>query len=259
MQSKDLHSPAQHLVHFRFYQELNDFLPAPRRQIHFGYRFIGKPTIKDLVEAMGVPHVEVDLVLVNGNSVNFDFKPRHGDQISVYPMFEALDIQPITRLRAKPLSQSRFIIDVNLGKLARYLRLLGFDCLYSNQYEDKQIVLLAKKHKRIILTRDIGLLKHKLVSHGYWVRKTNPRDQLKEVVGRLQLENGIKPYSRCSSCNGLLSHVNKDSLGQKVPAGTLSNFNHFWQCETCQKIYWKGSHFLRINGLIRDIKTSVTI
>jgi hypothetical protein len=92
-----------HIAWFRFYEELNDFLPADKRKIAFPYKFSGSPSVKDVIEAIGVPHTEVDLILINGNSVKFDHKLSYGDYISVYPVFESLDISNVTRLRPKPL------------------------------------------------------------------------------------------------------------------------------------------------------------
>jgi len=119
----------------RFYEELNDFLPLERRKVDFSHEFQRRASIKDLIEALGVPHTEVDLILVNGASVDFSYIVRDGDRISVYPMFEAFDIQTVSRVRPQPLRVIRFVLDVHLGKLARYLRLLGFDTLYRNDYK----------------------------------------------------------------------------------------------------------------------------
>ena len=155
---------------FRFYEELNDFLPPELRKRTFTYTFNGTPAVKDAIEAIGIPHSEVDLVLIDGQSVDFARHLRHGVRVAVYPMFERLDVTRVTRLRPRPLRRIRFVLDVHLGTLARYLRLLGFDTLYRNDYDDHQIVRLAHEDARIILTRDLGLLKHGAVTHGRWVR-----------------------------------------------------------------------------------------
>src|SRR5262249_52305094 len=128
---------------FRLYAELNDFLPPAQRQIPFVYCFNGMPTIKEAIEAVGVPHTEVDLILVNGVSVAFDYRLRDGDSVAVYPVFESFDIAPLLRLRPQPLRETKFILDVHLGKLAKYLRLLGFDTLYRNDYQDPDIIAIA--------------------------------------------------------------------------------------------------------------------
>ena len=136
----------EHAAEFRFYEELNDFLPPEQRKKTVPYRFDGHPGIKDPIEALGVPHVEVDLIVVNGASVGFDYQLRDGDRVAVYPVFEALDVSPAVKLRDAPLRQTAFVVDVNLGRLARLLRLLGFDALFSNAYGDDEIVAIAEAH-----------------------------------------------------------------------------------------------------------------
>jgi len=172
---------------FRFYEELNDFLPSDKKKVDFISPFSGNPSIKDIIEAMGVPHVEVDLILVNGNSVDFKYILRDNDRVSVYPVFETLGINNVTHLRAQPLRVSTFILDVHLGKLANYLRMLGFDTLYRNDNDDPEIIRISLDEHRIILTRDIGLLKVKSVTHAYFVRDQHPKKQLSEVLKHFDL------------------------------------------------------------------------
>lgn len=152
--------------------------------------------MKDAVEALGVPHTEVDLILLNGVSVGFDEALHDGDRVAVYPVFEAIDVAGLTRLRPEPLRVVRFVADVHLGTLARYLRLLGFDTLWRNDLDDDEIIDLSLAEKRIILTRDRGILRTGRVSHGYRLRATQPLLQLEEVVRRLDLERLIAPHTR---------------------------------------------------------------
>lgn len=151
---------------FRFYEELNDFLPAERRRQAFACECARAATVKHMIEALGVPHTEVELVLVNGESVDFARQLADGDRVAVYPRFESLDITPLLRVRARPLRVLRFIADAHLGGLARLLRMSGFDTLYDNDFEDGQIAALAAAEQRIVLTRDRELLKRRIVSHG---------------------------------------------------------------------------------------------
>jgi uncharacterized protein with PIN domain len=238
---------------FRFYEELNDFLPPARRKVEFVHPLPRGTTIKDVIEALGVPHTEVDLILVNGLSVDFSYSVRDGDHISVFPVFEAFDIGPLVRVRPQPLRVSRFIANVHLGKLARYLRLLGFDTLYRNDYCDADIARLASEEKRILLTRDRGLLKHRIVTHGYCVRATQPRQQLREVLMRLDLHRAVHPFQRCMSCNGLLAPVDKAAVLERLQPSTRRYFHRFWNCTGCARIYWQGSHYLRLQQLIREL------
>ncbi len=192
------HTPTTRSAFFRFYEELNDFLAEEQRKKTFPYEFTGKPFIRDTIEAIGVPHTEIDLILVDGESVGFNYQMRGGERVSVYPVFESLDITPLVHLRSKPLRKTRFVVDVHLGKLAHKLRLLGFDTLFRNDFNNSEIVELSLQEKRIILTRDKRILKQSAVSHGYWIRNNEPKDQLREVVTRLQLEDNFKPFTRCS-------------------------------------------------------------
>ncbi len=235
---------------FRFYAELNDFLDPGRRQKTFTYIFKGSPAIKDAIEAIGVPHTAVDIILVNGNSVGFDYRLRPGDRVSVYPVFESFDITPLIRLRAKPLRDPIFILDVHLGKLARIMRMLGFDTLYRNDYDDPEIVRIALREDRIILTRDRGILKNTLVTHGYWVRSEEAEEQSREVLIRFDLFRLIKPFGRCISCNGLLEEIPKENILDRLPPKTKLAFNEFRICTACKKIYWPGSHYQAMSELV---------
>ena len=248
------HAPVTLTASFRFYQELNDFLPPYLRKVTFSRQFSCNATVKDTIEAIGVPHTEIDLILVDGESVGFDCKLLGGEHVSVYPVFESFNISPLIHLRSAPLRKTKFVVDVNLGKLALKLRLLGFDTTYTNDLTDSEIVELSVREQRIILTRDKGILKYRAVTHGYWVRNDDPQQQLIEVIGRLQLEDSFKPFTRCSNCNHLLHPVDKALLSERIPDDTRRFFNEFWQCGGCRNIYWKGSHYERICKWIDGLK-----
>jgi len=238
----------------RFYEELNDFLPLARRKVCFIHEFQRRASIKDMIEALGVPHTEIDLILVNGQSVGFNHIVRDGDHISVYPMFESFDMQPLIRVRPRPLRISRFVLDVHLGRLARYLRLLGFDTLYRNDYGDAELAALACAERRILLTRDRDLLKRAVVTHGYYVRATHPRRQIEEVVDRLDLYQAIKPFQRCTHCNGLLATVAKNKVWERPPQESRHHVEEFWECDACGQLYWEGSHVPHIRRFIESLR-----
>jgi uncharacterized protein with PIN domain len=240
-------------AHFRFYAELNDFLPAARRQIPFVHSFEGRVSIKHLIEALGVPHPEVDLVLVNGRSVDFSYLVQDGDRISVYPVFESLDITPLVHLRPQPLRETRFVLDTHLGRLAAYLRMLGFDTIYRNDTADEELAQISSQEGRILLTRDRGLLKRGVVTHGYCMRETAPRRQLVEVLRRFDLFGAVKPFQRCMRCNGLLRPVPKTSIIHRLPPRTQRYYDEFRICPGCDRIYWKGSHYQRMQQLIERV------
>jgi len=237
------------IAHFRFYEELNDFLPTDKKKRLFPYSFSGTPSIKDAIEALGVPHTEVDLILVNGNSVDFTYRLRHDDRVSVYPMFERLDISPVVRLRAEPLRCTAFILDAQLGKLAKLLRMLGFDTLYRNDYTESEVIRIALEEERIVLTRNTALLKNKSVTHGIWIRSTVPEEQIKEVICRCDLISQITPFQRCLVCNGAISPVHKEKIAHHLPPNTAALYNEFYQCN-CGRIYWKGSHYDKMKSRI---------
>lgn len=238
---------------FRFYEELNDFLPEKRRKVYFNYEFKGNPSIKDAIESLGVPHVEIDLILVNGKSVNFSYRLKEGDYVSVYPVFESLDISSLVKLRTKPLREIKFIPDVHLGKLAKYLRLCGLDALFNNSYSDPEIVDLAVNEKRIIITRDREMLKNKLVTHGYWIRSQDPVEQLKEVITRFDLINKISVFTRCMRCNTILEDVEKEDIEKRLKPRTRKFFTTFKHCPGCNRIYWNGSHYESMKRFVEEI------
>jgi len=243
-------------ISIRFYEELNDFLPPEKRKITFEHEVQGNPNVKDTIEALGVPHTEVDLILVNDESVDFNYQIKGGERIAVYPVFEAMDISPVTKLRPKPLRDPKFLLDVHLGKLARFLRMLGFDTHYENHLDDPEIIALLKKENRILLTRDLGLLKHNVVTHGYWLRETDPKLQVREIMDKFDLYSSAAPLTRCIECNGPIVSVEKSEVQDELPAITNEVFTEFFKCKACHKVYWRGSHYDEMQKMIDDFLKS---
>jgi len=232
----------EYTAEFRFYAELNDFLPPEQRNRTMCYRFRGHPGIKDPIEVFGVPHTEVDLIVVYGQPVGFDHQLQASERVAVYPVFKSLDTSPLLKLREKPLRYPRFILDVNLGKLAKLMRLLGFDSLYSNDYRDAEVVDIAVNEQRIVLTRDRRLLYVKHISHGYWVRAVDAESQVDEVLRRFNLYGSIHPFARCLVCNGMLATVAKADILDRLEPKTRLYYEVFHQCNDCWRVYWEGSH-----------------
>ncbi|NLF53561.1 MAG: Mut7-C ubiquitin/RNAse domain-containing protein [Thauera phenolivorans] len=243
-------------AHFRFYAELNDFLPPPRRRVAFTAACADKATVKHAIEALGVPHTEVELVLVNGESVDFDRLVQDGDRVSVYPRFEAFDIAPLLRVRPQPLRLTRFVADAHLGGLARLLRMTGFDTLYDNGFADREIAAIAEREGRIVLSRDRELLKHRAITHGCYVHALKPRLQLAELFDRLQLARSARPFSRCMRCNGLLHAVDKAAVEARLPPRVRAAHTRFSRCEHCDRVYWEGSHWRRMRALVDTLMSS---
>jgi hypothetical protein len=238
---------------FRFYAELNDFLPESRKRRRFEHAFFGKPAVKDVIESIGVPHTEIDLILVNGESVAFDHPLREGMRVSVYPVFEAIDISPILRVRPEPLRETRFVLDTHMGRLAGYLRLLGFDARYRNDFRDATLAQISQSERRILLTRDRGLLKRTEVTHGYCIRSSHPREQLIEVLRRFDLFDSVKPFTRCLRCNDRIESVSKEQMLDLIPEQTRRHFYEFFQCMGCKQVYWRGSHYERMRRFVRGV------
>jgi uncharacterized protein with PIN domain len=238
---------------FRFYAELNDFLPADQRQETIEVAFNGHETVKHLLEALGVPHTEVDVIVVNAHSVDFRCRLADGDEVQVYPMARGRQLTPLIHLRPETSQQPRFVLDGHLGKLAVYLRLLGFDTRYQNDFDDDELAEISSREGRILLTRDRGLLKRSQVTQGYCVRAKMPRQQIVEVLWRYSLQAQVRPFSRCARCNGLLEAVSKDEVYERLEPKTRIYYDEFRICRSCDQIYWRGSHFERLEQQLQEL------
>jgi uncharacterized protein with PIN domain len=234
----------------RFYGSLNDFLPPARRQSSLVSAFDGRPSIKDVVEALGVPHPEIDLLIVDGEPVDFSYHVGDGDRVAVYPRMQMIDPGDMIRLQPPRQIDPRFIADVHLGRLAAYLRLAGFDTIYRNDAPDDEIVAISASEDRVLLTRDVGVLKHAIVRRGYFVRDTQPAGQLVEVIRQFDLQTGAAPFTRCLRCNSRLHTVPKELVDHLLPARTRECFSEFSRCPTCSRVYWLGSHHLRMRRFL---------
>lgn len=237
---------------FRFYGELNDFLPPARRKIAFDACCAEDATAKHMIEALGIPHTEVELILVNGQPAGFGHRLAEADRIAVYPKFQALDIAPLLRLRQRPPGIPRFVADAHLGGLARLLRLAGFDTLYDNRYEDDEIEALAIREGRIVLSRDLELLKRRRIDHGCFIRAVEPKAQLRELAGRQDLVGMARPFSRCLCCNTALREVAKAEVLDRLPAAMRTGQARFRTCDGCGWVYWEGSHWRAMRQVLGD-------
>jgi len=250
-------------VNIRFHKELNDFLPADLCRTDITHQLKQPRSVKDLIESIGVPHTEIDLIIVNVQSVDFNYLVKNGDHINVYPVLKSLPEGLVTGYSAvkflirhnqpKPLDVTRFVLDVHLGRLAAYLRLLGFDTLYRNDYDDPTLATISVDESRILLTCDRQLLMRKQISYGYFVRSRQPQQQLVEVLSHFDLYDKQKPFSRCKSCNGKTVMVDKKEIEGLLLADTIKYYDEFFQCESCNKIYWKGSHYLKMQEMIKKL------
>jgi uncharacterized protein with PIN domain len=235
---------------FRVYGELNDFLPEGKRGRPFREEFASHETVKHVLETIGIPHPEIELLLINGESSSFGERLHDGDWVSAYPPFRRLDIREVTQVQTLPEGKLKFVLDSHLGTLAKNLRLLGFDTRYRNDYSDPELSEISAREGRILLTRDLGLLKRKQVRWGYLIREDDPWQQTRSVVLRYNLEAELEPFSRCVRCNGRLDKVEKDEVLDQLEPLTRKYYQNFSQCRECGQVYWKGSHFSELSQRI---------
>lgn len=235
----------------RFYAELNDFLPPEQRQRNLTLPFAAPAPVRHLIELAGVPHTEVEVILLEGESVDLETPVGDGQRLAVYPVFEAFDTRPLLRLRPHPLRTPRFLADAHLGALARGLRLLGFDTLWLNDLGDANLAILARREGRILLTRDRRLLMRREVTHGCYIHPVAPQEQLAYLLEHLQLCPEIAPFNRCTLCNGLLEERLPAQVQSQVPPRVQASQEVFWRCRGCGRLYWQGSHW---HAMVRRIQ-----
>ncbi|HLA44475.1 MAG TPA: Mut7-C RNAse domain-containing protein [Aggregatilineales bacterium] len=243
-------------AYFRFHDELDYFLPRNHKNTIIEHPFDWRASIKDMIESLGVPHSEIELLVVNDVSVDFAYIVQNEDRVDVYPRFEKVDLPDKVCLRPAIPGKVRFILDTHLGRLAAYLRMLGFDTLYRNDYPDEELAQVSSDENRVLLTRDIGLLKRSLVTYGYFVRNTNPRHHLKEIIRRFNLLDTVEPFKHCMKCNGLLHSVSKDEILNDISAQTAQFYDDFHRCEACSQIYWMGSHYQHMQEFMSQVFAS---
>ncbi|SIR03955.1 Mut7-C RNAse domain-containing protein [Halanaerobium kushneri] len=247
-------------IKLRFYGYLNKFISVDQSKNlgliddrYYLHNYRGRQTIKDRIESIGVPHSEIALILKNGRPVNFSYLVQPEDFFSIYPYFYNFELQETKKLLPEYPGKPKFILDVHLGRLARYLRRFGFDTAYRNDYLDRQIVEISIKEKRIILSRDLGLLMRKRVKWASFIRDDDPQKQLKEVFDRYSLSNYYQGESRCVNCNGELKKVDKKKIVERLEPKTKKYYNDFRYCSKCDKIYWRGSHYEKTEKLLEKI------
>ena len=236
-----------------FLDQLNYFLPRGKMGPVLKYEFKGNPSVKHIIESMGVPHTEVGRILVNEQSVNFNHQVHSGNTIIVHPASPEVDHISGLFHEGKLTIEPRFILDNHLGKLATYLRILGFDTLYENNYQDNQLEQIASEHTRILITRDRQLLMRKTIRYGCAVHSLIPGEQMTEVIHRFGLTKLLTPFHRCLHCNTILEPVRKEVILHRLEPLTRKYFHEFHICSRCDRVYWKGSHYDRMEKLISKL------
>jgi uncharacterized protein len=237
-------------AYFHFDEALTFFLPRAKKNATIAHPFDWRGSVKDMIESMGVPHPEIELLMANGVSVDFDYIVESDAHIHIYASAADVDVSPKVALRPPLTVAPTFILDQHLGRLAAYLRMMGYDTLYRNDYHDEELAQVSHDDGRVLLTRDVGLLKRGIVTYGYFVRATHREKQLAEITRRYGLAQWITPFKRCMKCNGLVLTVTKDSVLQELPEGTANYYDDFHRCTVCQQVYWKGAHHQRMAALM---------
>jgi uncharacterized protein with PIN domain/sulfur carrier protein ThiS len=235
---------------FCFKAELDHFFPPHKKGVIFTHEFKERPSIKDAIESLGVPHTEVYAIVVNEKAVDFSYIIQDSDRIIIHPISTASEISLDIQLQPPQPNLIRFVLDVHLGKLASLLRMLGFDTLYRNDYEDAELAEISATEKRMILTRDKGVLMRNKVTYGYYVRETHPEKQILEVLQRFDLFDSVKPFQRCIRCNGNIKQVDKALILDQIPPQIRREIEEFHRCTNCSQIYWQGSHTQRMEQAI---------
>lgn len=238
-----------------FHRHLRPLLhPAYRQGGLVDLRVNRGTSIKDVVESLRIPHPEVGQLLVCGRQVDFAYQVLEGDTVDVLPLVPPVDPCTPTLLRPKPLAELKFMVDVNVAKLGSLLRMTGMDAACRPDLCDADIAAVVAREGRILLSRDRGLLKRKIVVHGHLVRNQLPEEQLSEIVHLYGLRDMLQPYSRCMRCNSQLVEVKKATIIDRLEPLTKKYYQIFYICPSCDRIYWSGSHKERMNRLLTTLE-----
>jgi len=243
----------------RFHGELNEFLPPVRRMHEFESRFKGRESIKDKIEALGAPHTEVDVILVNGRSMGFDHILEDGDVIDVYPSAETPVMSGVRHLKHLPMGSPRFIADINIHDVVKMMRALGLDVLEDRTFSFEELIEISVDEGRILLSSSKELLKRKRIVHGIFIWQGNREAQIQKIVDDLSLKRLCKPFSRCLLCNTLLEFVPKEIVWERIPPKTRKRVSEFARCPACDRLYWKGTHYRKIKKKVDRILFPISL
>jgi len=241
----------------RLHGDLTDFTrpangdrPAHPETVSVTARFDGRPALKDVVEAVGVPHCEVDLVLDGDEALTLATPARDGATLDLFPAGEG---PPGARLLPPLQRPARFLLDGHLGRLASLLRMLGFDAAWERDADDAVLAARSAAEDRTLLTRDLGLLKRSAVRRGAFVRATQPLAQAAEVITRFQLRPQARPFTRCIRCNGVLRAISIEEAAPRVPPRVRELQRRYFECGDCGGLYWPGTHHARMERVVAEL------
>jgi hypothetical protein len=245
-----------------FHGRLAGYLARDKQSKRHAYSLNGPTAVKHAIEVFGVPHTEVDCILVDGLPVGFSHILQEGDRLDVYPSLPPKVVSPPSLRPVLPFPP-RFVADNHLGRLVTGLRLLGVDVLHPKHLDDAELAELAVGQGRVLLSRDRRLLMRKIVVHGYCLQTRDPRQQLFDVLDRFNLHQAILPWTRCLRCNGQLRRVAKEEIIQFLEPKTKKYYREFHMCQECRQIYWKGSHYHPlldfVDGVLGDLSSISTL
>ena len=242
-------------VRLNFHADLNFFLGSRVGRGVIERTLTEKTSVKDVIESCGVPHPEVDLILLNRQPIDFAYTVAGDVEIEVFPVEAGPPRIKEKRLQSR--GDLRFIADGHLGKLTRNLRLLGFDVAYDRQADDHQLLDVMDRENRALLTRDRRLLIHAVVRTGYCPRSQDPDEQTVEIIRRFNLLGLIAPFTRCLRCNAPLREITKADIIEELQPLTKIYYEQFRRCTGCGQIYWPGSHFPKLQKRLEKIRANV--
>ncbi|TVL91369.1 Mut7-C RNAse domain-containing protein [Streptomyces sp. SAJ15] len=229
-------------IHFSLAPELRLFAVPERRRERTSVRTDGASSLGHVVESLGVPLTEVGRLLVDGRQATVSHVPRAG---------EVVEVHAVVRPQRVPGAPLRFLLDVHLGTLARRLRLLGVDAAYeSEDIGDAALAARSAEQRRVLLSRDRGLLRRREIWAGAYVYSDRPDEQLRDVLGRFAPD--LAPWTRCTACNGRLRDTDKEQVGDRLEHGTRSTYDVFAECTECDRVYWRGAHHARLNTIVEN-------
>jgi len=245
------------MARIQYSEKLRDLFRKSQEQLRFDF-IPDHNSVKHWIEFFHVPHTEVGGVFVDGRSVDFSYKPQPADEIFVEALLGPVDVTKPTNLRALPYPAYRFIVDECVKNLAAKLRMIGCDVVSESRFNDRQIVEISAVEKRVILTRDRGLLKRKDAVWGRLIRNTDSEEQFKEVIHFFGLSQLPQALTTCLVCNGKITSVRKDEVLHLIGPKTRLYYDEFSRCDQCGKIYWEGSHYTKMKENLKELfpKTS---
>ncbi len=232
--------------------DLVDLLPKNRRHRTIRLILDRRASIKDIIESQTIPHTEIGRMEMEGRQLSFRHIGENGERIHLHPFSRHTPLTTATVLRPEPLENIAFMCDSTVSRLGRHMRMAGLDTANAPEASLVEVGSQASAAGRILVSRNRDLLKCRTVNFGQLIRSVHHRLQLREVFVRFRPENLIAPFSRCLVCNSTLVAVDKEEILHLLEPLTRKYYHSFKKCSACNKIYWHGSHIVRMEQLLRS-------